>query len=216
MWLYSIFRGLSGLFVKIFWLDKCSGLENVPKTGGVIIAPNHQSWIDVLFLMTTLRDRRLYFLAGEFVYRNKLAAWAMNVMGHVRVDRYSEDKRIVYDQAKEILTSGGALVVFPEGRLSKDGRIQRGYKGAAKMALENKVDIVPTVISNSFDIYPYHQRFPRLKKCCEVKYLKRIKYEDFKKLSPETIVHDLIMKKIAAELGHEYDYKGFVKDLKAC
>lgn len=216
MWLYRLLRIITSFFIRFFWLEKHSGVNNIPKKGGVIIAPNHQSWIDPFFLTTTLKKRRLYFLIGEFVYNNKVARWGLNIMDHIPVNRHDENKAQVYAHAKKILDNGGALVVFPEGRLSKDGYTKKGFKGVAKMALASKVDIVPTVIKDSYKIYPVHRFTPywKNKKCCEVKYLERIKYEDFKDLPLETIVHDLIMKEIAKELGHEYDHKDFEKDIK--
>lgn len=214
MWLYSILWIFTSPFVRFFWIKRYSGVNNVPKKGGVIIAPNHQSWIDYYFLTSTLK-RRLYFLVGEFVYQNKLYAWAENTMGNVKVDRFHENKKEVYDKAKKILDNGGALVVFPEGRMTTDGYTKKAFKGVAKMALSSKVDIVPVAIKDSYQIYPVHNKRPYYgKKCCEVKYLERIKYKDIKNKSYEYIVHELIMKEIAKELGHEYNHTGFEKDLK--
>lgn len=215
MWLYRILRVITSFYVKRLWLKSVSGTENIPKTGGVIIAPNHQSLQDHYFMTSTI-DRRLYFLIGEFAWAKKVQGWALRKMGHIKVNRFHPNKAEVYEKAKKILDEGNALVVFPEGRVTKDGYTQKGFKGVAKMALASKVDIVPAVIKNSYPIHPVHNKKAKLwgMKCCEVKYLKRIKYEDFKDKSLEDIVHKMIMKEIANELGHPYDHKDFDKDIK--
>jgi 1-acyl-sn-glycerol-3-phosphate acyltransferase len=217
MWVYRLIWAVTTPFMKLFWLKKATGMKEVPKSGGVIIAPNHQSWYDHYFLTSTLAKRRLYFLIGEFNYKKPHIRWALDKMGHIKVNRYTNNKKEVYERAAEILASGGALVVFPEGRLSTDGKLQKGFRGVAKMAQDNKVDIVPAVIKDSYNVFPLHRKKPHFgkdKKCVEVKYLPRIKYEDFKDKTHEQIVHDMIMKEIAAELGHDYNHQGFEKDIK--
>lgn len=216
MWLYRILWYITSPIISLFWLEKVEGKENIPRKGGVIIAPNHQSWIDPFFVTTSVKRRRFYFLAGEFIYNNKIARWALNTMDFIPVNRYSKDKGEVYKKSARILDDGGALVVFPEGRLTKDGYTQKGYKGVAKMALASKVDIVPTVIKNSYHVYPVHRKTPKFwgKRCCQVKYLKRLEYKDFKNKKLEDIVHNMIMKEIAKELGHEYSHTDFEKDIK--
>lgn len=216
MWLYKILWYITAPIVHLFWLEKITGRSNVPVKGGVIIAPNHQSWLDPFFITSSLRKRRCYFLVGEFIYRNRFASWALGVMDHILVDRYNPDKTAVYKKAKKILDAGGALIVFPEGRLSKDGHTQKGFKGVAKMALASQVPIVPTVIENSYHVYPMHQKTPKFwdSRCCRVNFLKRLEYADFKNKELEYIVHKMIMKEIADVLAHEYNHTGFDNDVK--
>lgn len=192
-----------GNFTKLVWIGKVEGKHNVPKKGAVLIASNHQSWFDFVFLATVLR-RRLYFLVGEFAYKVKISALALNRMGHIKVDRDVHDKTLVYKQAKEILDKGGALVVFPEGKMTRDGKLQMAYHGVAKMALTSKVDIVPAVVE-SYHIYPAHKKLPKFWRArCKIKFLEPIKYSKFKDKHPSEIIHDMLMPEIARELGHEY------------
>lgn len=216
MWLYRFSVALTGIFINFFWLERVSGKKNVPLKGGVVIAPNHQSWIDPFFIMTSLKRRRFYFLIGDFVYKNKIVRTVLNKLEHIPVNRSSHDKKIVYAEAKKILDAGGALVVFPEGRLTKDGYTQKGFKGVAKMALIAKVDIVPTVIENSYHVYPVHRKVPKFwgRRNCKVTFLEPIKYESIKDKDLEHIVHERVMKEIAGYLGHDYNHTGFDKDIR--
>jgi 1-acyl-sn-glycerol-3-phosphate acyltransferase len=217
MWLYKIIYYVCGPIIKLFWIRKISGRKNIPLKGGVIIAPNHQSFMDPFLLAATMRKRMFHYLVGEFAYSSKFTRWFLKEVNYIKVDRFNHDKSYVYAKAKEILDDGKVLVVFPEGRLTKDGLIQKGFKGVAKMALASKVDIIPTVIKDSYKIYPIHYKYPKIfgRRCCEIKYLKRIKYSDFKNKDLEYIVHKMIMKEIANELGHKYDHTGFENDIKA-
>lgn len=127
-------------------------------------------------------------------------------MNHIRVELNEEGKKHLYDKAKQILTEGKPLVVFPEGWMTYDGKIQQAYLGVARMALASKVDIIPTVIE-SYHIYPRHQKWPKFRKArCQIKFLKPIKYSQIKNMTPHCIVHDLLMPSIAKELGHEYPH----------
>jgi len=216
MWFYKFSVFTTSIFVNFFWLEKVKGKKNIPLKGGVIIAPNHQSWIDPFFIMTAVKRRRFYFLIGDFVYKYKVPRYVLNKMEHIPVDRYSHDKKQVYEDAKRVLGGGGALVVFPEGRLTRNGYTQKAYKGVAKMALLNKVDIIPTVIENAYHVHPVHKKIPKFwgRRNCRVTFLEPIKYQAIKDLDIEHIVHDKIMKSIADKLGHDYNHSGFEKDIK--
>jgi 1-acyl-sn-glycerol-3-phosphate acyltransferase len=196
-----------GSITRVFWLGKVEGKHNVPKKGPVIIAPNHQSMLDFCFLAVAL-NRRLYFLVAKRFYKNVIARFALERMRHVRVDLDEDGKKRLYADAKHILANDGALVVFPEGWMTFDGKIQRGYLGVARMALASKVDIVPTVIE-SYHIYPRHQKWPKFFNArCRIKFLDPIKYKTFKARTPEYIVHELLMPAIAKDLGHKYPNSG--------
>jgi 1-acyl-sn-glycerol-3-phosphate acyltransferase len=205
MEVYWIMKKVWGTITRIFWVGRVEGRRNVPKSGGVIIAPNHQSWLDFSFLATVLK-RRLYFLVGEFAYKVKVSAWALKRMGHIKVDRNAPDKSFVYAEAKKILDSGQALVVFPEGRMTRTGKLQGAYLGVAKMALASKVPIVPVVIE-SYHVYSIHHKWPRLNKRCRIKFLEPIPYKKIRGKSPSHIVHELLMPMIASELKHDYEHR---------
>lgn len=205
MEVYYFLKGTLGLISKVFWIGRVEGKSNVPRKGAVILAPNHQSWLDFCLLATVL-NRRLYFLVGEFVYRVKVASFALERMGHIRVDRHNPDKGAVYAEARRILAEKKVLVVFPEGKMTRDGKIQKAYLGVAKMALESKVDIVP-VVMETYHIYSIHHKRPLFSKRCKIKFLEPIRYEKIKDKTPAVIVHELLMPEIANALGHQYEHR---------
>lgn len=203
MIIYYFLIATLGTVIKICWLGKIEGVENVPKKGRILLAPNHEGWLDP-FLLGYVVPRRLYFLVGEFVYKSKLGAWCVNQMEFIRVDRHQQDKSYVYDEVNRYLGKSRAVVVFPEGRMTRDGNLQRAYKGVARMALATQTDIVPVAMS-SYHIYSVNHKRPRFKNArANIKFLEPLHYESFKHLDPGVIVHDMIMPAIAKELGKEY------------
>jgi 1-acyl-sn-glycerol-3-phosphate acyltransferase len=204
--LYSVGRPIVSPIIKFLWLRKIEGISHIPKKGAVILASNHVSFLDPFFLIA-ISKRRLYFLAKQQVYVNRFIKFIMNNTGQVKVDLGTKDKSYVFAAASQILGSGNILGIFPEGAMSKNGITNRAYLGVAKIALENKTDIVPIAILNGHHIFPPHFKFPKFKKVGIIKVLPPIKYEDFEDLTPEVIVHDLLMPKIAYEVGHDYEHR---------
>lgn len=205
MEVYYFLKAVLGSISRVFWIGRVEGKSNIPRNGAVILAPNHQSWLDFCLLATVV-NRRLYFLVGEFVYKIKVAKIALERMGHIRVDRHSPDKSAVYAEAKRILSEEKALVVFPEGRMTRDGKIQKAYTGVARMALASEVDIVP-VVMETYHIYSVNHRRPLFSKRCKIRFLEPIKHQQIKGMTPAEVVHDLLMPEIAEALGESYDHR---------
>jgi 1-acyl-sn-glycerol-3-phosphate acyltransferase len=198
--------------VRLLWIEKIEGRENLPKKGAAILASNHQSYLDAPLLMTISR-RRIYFLVGDFIYRSKAGAWLMNATGQIKVDRKNPGGNgHTYEHAARILSEGKLLSIFPEGWMSRDGKTQKAYKGVARIALANKVDIVPVIFVGSFHIFPYNYKKPVIGKKCRVVVLPPIKYEKIKNFTPSKIVHDILMPQIAEVLGHKYEFRHLAEE----
>jgi len=207
MFYYWFLKYLLSPIVRVLWVGKVEGKHNIPKKGSAVLASNHQSYLDPALLMAISR-RRIYFVVGDFVYRLKAAAWLMNHTGQIKVDRKKPGQNThVYDEASKIISKGELLSLFPEGWMSKDGNLQKAYKGAARIALGNKVDLIPIAICGSYDIYPSHKKLPVFSKRCRIVIMDPIKYADIKNHTPEKIVHDMLMPRIAEKLGQEYAHR---------
>ncbi len=193
-------------FFWLFWLEKVEGKHNLPKKGPYILAANHRSFLDFAFLSIAIH-KRIYYLVAEFLYEVGPLRFVLEKTKQVRVPRQGNDQMQTYKGASKILENGGILAIFVEGKRSHHNLSLKAYKGVARIALQNKVDIVPAVIHNSFHVWGMHHKVPRLKRICKVKFLEPIKYEKIKKHDPGYIVHNLIMPEIARDLGHEYEYR---------
>lgn len=203
--LYWIIKIIIFLPVHLFWVEKIEGKHNLPKKGPYILAANHRSFLDFAFLSTAIH-RRIHFLTAEFLYE----IWPIKLIlvgtKQIKVPR-DKNRATTYEGANEVLKKGRIVGIFVEGKRSHHNLSLKAYEGAAKIALANKVDIVPAVIHNSFHVWGMHHKVPRFKRICKVKFLEPIKYEKMKKYTPDYIIHDLIMPEIARDLGHEYEHQ---------
>ncbi len=146
------------------WVE---GLENIPEHGPAILASNHLSFSDSIFLPLMV-PRRITFLAKAdyFVGRGlkgRLKAGFFRGVGQVPVDRSGGSaSEGALRKGLQILGRGDLLGIYPEGTRSPDGRLYRGKTGVARMALESGVPVIPVAMINTFEIQPPGQVVPKL------------------------------------------------------
>ena len=145
------------------------GLENLPEKEGVIIASNHRSYADPV-LLTMYMKRPVKYMAKEELFKNKLFAAFIRMLGAFPVKRGTGDLSVIEDSVK-LLEAGNNLVIFPEGTRSKENRVGSGKTGVAMIAAKAGADILPVGICFEG---------PKLKFRCKltVKIGKVIKYEE--------------------------------------
>ncbi|WP_114422216.1 lysophospholipid acyltransferase family protein [Nocardioides houyundeii] len=154
---------------RAVWRPEVSGLEHVPRTGGVILASNHLSFADSMVIPVVV-PRRVVFLAKSDYFdgpglRGALVRGWFQGMGMLPVDR--DDSRAALsslDVALEVLARGEAFGIYPEGTRSRDGRLYRGRTGMAHLALSAGVPVVPVGLSGTQELQPVGARLPRLVK----------------------------------------------------
>ena len=152
---------------KAIWRPTIIGLEHVPRTGPVILASNHLSFIDSTMIPVVV-PRKVVFLAksdyfnGTGIKGALVRAW-FEGLGMLPVDR--DDSRsalISLDTALEVLGRGEAFGIYPEGTRSRDGRLYRGRTGVAHLALSAGAPVVPVGLRGTQDLQPVGARLPRL------------------------------------------------------
>ncbi len=149
----SLKRILPPIVTRYFHM-KTEGLENVPASSGAILAANHLSFIDSVFL-PLLVDRPVYFLAKADYFENPRTRWFFAGVGTIPTYRQGGEKsRRSLASGIDVLERGDLLGVYPEGTRSPDGRLYRGKTGPVRMALEAGVPIVPCAIFGSRDAQP--------------------------------------------------------------
>lgn len=167
--LYRVLHSVIPPIAKAIWRPTVRGLENVPSTGGVILASNHLSFIDSVVIPVVVK-RKVVFLAksdyftGSGVKGALSRAW-FEGLGMLPVDRDDAKAALAsLDVALEVLGRGEAFGLYPEGTRSRDGRLYRGRTGVAHLALTAGVPVVPVGLLGTPDIQPVGHRFPRLAK----------------------------------------------------
>lgn len=124
-----------------------TGVENVPKTGGAVIAINHTGYLDFTYagLPAFLQGKRkVRFMAKKEVFDNKISGPIMRSLRHIPVDRGAGAES--YRLAVDYLRDGELVGVYPEATISRSFEIKALKSGAARMAHEAGVPIVPTVV----------------------------------------------------------------------
>lgn len=125
-----------------------TGVENLPKTGGAVIAINHTSYFDFTFAgLPAYRQglgRKVRFMAKKEVFDNKITGPIMRSLRHIEVDRGSGAES--YDAACQKLKEGEFVGVYPEATISRSFEIKQLKSGAARMAIDCDVPIVPHIV----------------------------------------------------------------------
>jgi 1-acyl-sn-glycerol-3-phosphate acyltransferase len=156
-----------GPILKLLFRPWVEGAENIPKEGAAILASNHLSFSDSIFL-PLMSQRRITFLAKADYFTGSgvkgfLTKGFFKGVGQVPIDRSGgAASEAALRKATEILGRGELLGIYPEGTRSPDGRLYRGKTGIARMALEAGVPVIPVAMINTFDIQPPGQVMPRI------------------------------------------------------
>lgn len=156
-----------GPILKAIWRPWVVGRENIPKSGGAILASNHLSFIDSIFLPLMI-DRRLSFLAkSEYFTKPGLGGWLTKVFfkgtGQLPIDRSGgKASEASLNTGLRVLGAQELLGIYPEGTRSPDGKLYRGRTGIARMALESKVPVIPVVMVNTGKLMPIGKKIPRV------------------------------------------------------
>jgi len=182
-----------------------SSRENVPKTGGLIYCPNHVSDADPVVTLVTI-PRRAWFIGKEELFRPRFAGWLFRAMHGFPIKRDSAD-RAALRRAEDLLKRGEAIVLFPEGRCSQSGRLQRMQPGAALLALRAGVPIVPIGLRHTNNLLPYGSLMPRFSRDqVTAEYGKPIypsEFDDLPKGDRINAMTDRLGKEIAKLIGQD-------------
>jgi len=139
------------LFYRIIFRSYAIGVENIPKSGGALIAPNHISGWDVLivpyFALNRFSSRQMWAPAKEELFNFPPMAWVLHILRAFPVRRKKHDYAS-RDRTAEI-TRDHLVMIFPEGTRSKNGRLNRGRPGVGKIIWDARVPVIPTLIINT-------------------------------------------------------------------
>ena len=125
---------------------RVKGKENVPRQGPLLIVSNHLSYADQYLLAINL-NRKVVFMAKEEIFRSRLIRHLAHTFGAFPVRRGGIMDRQALQQANQVLDSGQALAMFPEGTRSKNAQLQPAFPGSALIALHNRIPILPVGIT---------------------------------------------------------------------
>ena len=210
--LYSILKSILEPTLGVLFRPEVEGLEHVPEEGPAIIASNHLSFSDSIF-MPLVVSRRVTFLAKSEYFTGKgikgrTTATLFRALGQVPVDRSGgKAGEEALTTGLEILDQGELLAIYPEGTRSPDGRLYRGRTGIARLALESGVPVIPVAMVNTDKIQPPGKVLPKIMRV-GIKFGEPLNFQRYEGMSQDRFVlrsiTDEIMYSLMEMGGQEY------------
>ena len=158
-WALELIRPIVGAVSKVVWKIEFEGVENIPQHGGVIVAANHQTYIDPFWLSLPIK-RPTRYLAWSAAFNWPIVGQCLIWLGAWPLALEGSDPAAIR-RSLQWLKEGGAVVIFPEGgRSSATGSLERFKAGAIRLSLEANVPILPVTIKGGNKVWPRGWRFP--------------------------------------------------------
>jgi len=164
---YRASRVVAGPFLHVLWRPEVTGLENIPETGGALIASNHLSIVDSIFLPlvmsrpVTFAAKSEYFTGTRML--DRVTAMYMRATNQLSVDRAgARAAQAMLEAALERVNGGALFGIYPEGTRSPDGRLYRGRTGIGWLALHSGVPVIPVAMIGTDRVLPPGRTVPKL------------------------------------------------------
>jgi 1-acyl-sn-glycerol-3-phosphate acyltransferase len=159
---YWVLKLLLTPVLRFFWRVRVEGIENIPDDGAAILASNHISFCDSVFLPLVLR-RRVTFVAKAEYFDDPKTAWFFRAVGQIPIRRSGGSAAMAaLDSAAEVLDGGHLFGIYPEGTRSPDGRLYKGKTGVARLALRCQVPVLAVAMVGTREVQPIGQVKPNV------------------------------------------------------
>lgn len=193
---------------RFLWRVTCEGLENVPASGGAIIAPNHISVLDSFFIPLSVGRRMTYVGKSEYMDSWK-TKYVFPAIGMIPIDRSGGNASArALDAAAEVLEAGELFGIYPEGTRARDGKLHKGHTGVARLSLRTGAPIVPVGIIGSDEVQPPDARTPKVFRRVHIRFGRPISPERYMDRADDRLVLRQITDEVMFEIrnlsGQEY------------
>jgi 1-acyl-sn-glycerol-3-phosphate acyltransferase len=160
--LYWVIKAVLTPLLRAGYRVRVEGRQHLPRKGPVILAANHRSFLDSIFLPLVVR-RRVTFVAKADYFDDPKTAWFFRGVGQIPIRREggSASERAL-ESATEVLRAGGVFAIYPEGTRTRDGYLHRGHTGVARLAMRTGAPIVPVGLIGTDEVQPVDKKLPRL------------------------------------------------------
>lgn len=184
---YNFMLKLFSIFSKTFFKFEVIGAENIPSEGNLIIAANHKSNLDPIFVASAVnKKRKMTAIAKEELFKNKILAKILNKVEIIPINRQNPGlgtiKRIL-----KYIKNDYALVMFPEGTRSKTDDFNNAKAGLSLFATKAKAEIVPCTIYSSYKLFKPAKIYFGEPISLEEYYKQKLTSEDHERISGEVM-----------------------------
>lgn len=201
-----------GPWLRLVFQPRAEGADHVPDEGPAILASNHLSYADWLFMPLTIPRRVTFVAKAEYFTSPGLKGWFQKMFfsgaGQVPIDRSGHSAAEgALTTAKRILGQGEVFGIYPEGTRSHDGRLYRGKTGVARLALETGVPVIPVAVVGTNQLAPPGKKFGTFTRP-RVRFGKPLDFSRYEGLESDRYVlrsvTDEVMYEIMRLSGQEY------------
>jgi 1-acyl-sn-glycerol-3-phosphate acyltransferase len=203
---------LLGPWLRLIFRPQVEGRENIPDEGPAIIASNHLSFSDSIFMPLMVKRRVTFVAKMEYFTGKGLKGWLVKMFfvgtGTIPVDRSGgRAAQAAIETGLRVLSEGRLFGIYPEGTRSPDGRLYRGKTGVARLALESGAPVIPVVMLNADEIQPPGKVLPRIKRV-KIRFGAPLDFSRYAGLAGDRFVERAVTDEIMYELmdlsGREY------------
>jgi 1-acyl-sn-glycerol-3-phosphate acyltransferase len=206
--LYWVIKGVLTPVLRTGYRIHVEGKEHIPRDGAAIIAANHRSFLDSIFLPLVVR-RRVTFVAKAEYFDDPKTAWFFRGVGQIPIRREGGSAgELALEAAMGVLREGGIFGIYPEGTRTRDGYMHRGHTGIARIALRSGAPIIPVGLIGTDDVQPTDKKVPRLFKRVAIRFGEPISTDRYREQAADHLalreLTDEVMYEIAQLSGYEY------------
>lgn len=209
---YQVSRVLAGPILHLLWRPEVTGLEHIPASGGAILASNHLSIVDSVFLPlmisrpVTFAAKSEYFTGTRLV--DRITGTYLRATKQLSVDRAgARAAQDMLESALGLMRDGALFGIYPEGTRSPDGRLYRGRTGIGWLALSSGLPVIPVAMIGTDRVLPPGSKIPRVSRI-RVKIGAPLTFEALQARGTgarqRRAVTDEVMQSIQALSGQEY------------
>src|ERR1700738_514524 len=205
---YWVLKAILTPILRFFFRVRVEGAEFVPTDGPVMMASNHISFSDSVFLPLVLK-RRITFVAKAEYFESRKTAWIFRALGQIPIKREggSASERALAS-ARDVLNGGEVFGIYPEGTRSPDGRLYKGHTGVARLALQCQAPVVAVAMIGTREAQPIGQVMPRLFMPITIRFSESMTWERYYDRADDPLllrqITDEIMFRLRELSGQEY------------
>ena len=205
---YWVLKAILTPVLRLLFKVTADGPDHVPSDGPAILASNHLSFSDSIFLPLVLR-RRITFVAKAEYFDDPKTAWFFRAVGQIPIRRGggSASQRAL-DSAMDVLRDGGLFGIYPEGTRSPDGRLYKGHTGVARLALKSGAPVIAVAMIGTREAQPIGQVKPNFFSPIGVRFSKPMRFDRYAERAddPRALrqITDEIMFELRALSGQDY------------
>ena len=183
---YKFVLSLFTVFSKVFYKYEVIGAENVPDEGNIILAANHKSNLDPIFVASAIKNRTVATIGKKELFKNKILATILNKINVIPIDRDNPGISTIKTILKK-LKEGYAIGIFPEGTRIKGNGFGEAKAGLSLFAIKGKANVIPISIISNYKLFNKVTIYIDKPISFEEYYKQKLSTEDYEKLSSDVL-----------------------------